>query len=512
MTGKLIVQDSVQEGYQTTASGNYSHTEGASTIASGFASHAEGHYTAAVGDYSHAEGKGDYNFLGNLTIKNYNEPISDNDKTGQITILGSWNFIPGGKIILNNHQYKIVGATPASQEMPYYTCAIEPGLTLSDAASIVKDETVVPYGQMELVSAEGKSSHAEGSDTKSSGDYSHAEGYYTTASGEISHAEGLKTTALGVAAHAEGSLTYSSGGSSHAEGGIDGNQLSERVLGTATIIDFITPDIQDSTWSMTISPNFSGSLKKSYFFINNNLHIITESEPIAEDDNPQRNVRFAPGFTPEEAISITKGETVILLKSGATISAGYSTHAEGISTIAVQEASHAEGTMTLAEWGGHAEGTYTTASGEAHAEGSMTSAEGIGSHAEGQDTQSKERAHAEGQGTKANGWASHAEGSNTTAVGLAQHTQGQYNILDASTEDNVRGTYAHIVGNGTAYNNRSNAHTLDWNGNAWFSGDVYTGSTSGTNKDSGSKKLATEEYVRNLLQEFATLNNLNMPD
>ena len=40
-----------------------------------------------------------------------------------------------------------------------------------------------------------------------------------------------------------------------------------------------------------------------------------------------------------------------------------------------------------------------------------------------------------------------------------------------------------------------NAHTLDWDGNSWFAGDVYVHSTSGTNKDAGSKKLATEEYV-----------------
>jgi hypothetical protein len=44
-------------------------------------------------------------------------------------------------------------------------------------------------------------------------------------------------------------------------------------------------------------------------------------------------------------------------------------------------------------------------------------------------------------------------------------------------------------------NSRSNAHTLDWQGNAWYSGDVYVGSTSGTNKDEGSKKLATEDFV-----------------
>ena len=61
--------------------------------------------------------------------------------------------------------------------------------------------------------------------------------------------------------------------------------------------------------------------------------------------------------------------------------------------------------------------------------------------------------------------------------------QGKYNINDTNRK------YAHIVGNGTAEDVLSNAHTLDWEGNAWFAGDVYVGSTSGTNKDEGSVKL-----------------------
>ena len=55
--------------------------------------------------------------------------------------------------------------------------------------------------------------------------------------------------------------------------------------------------------------------------------------------------------------------------------------------------------------------------------------------------------------------------------------------------------YAHVVGNGNSNMERSNAHTLDWDGNAWYQGDVYVGSTSGINMDEGSKKLATEDYV-----------------
>lgn len=61
-------------------------------------------------------------------------------------------------------------------------------------------------------------------------------------------------------------------------------------------------------------------------------------------------------------------------------------------------------------------------------------------------------------------------------------------------DDGAKSNLLHIVGNGTAVK-RSNAHTLDKSGNAWYAGDVYVGSTSGTNRDAGSKKLATEAYV-----------------
>ena len=79
-----------------------------------------------------------------------------------------------------------------------------------------------------------------------------------------------------------------------------------------------------------------------------------------------------------------------------------------------------------------------------------------------------------------------------------QIISGKWNILD---EEN---NYAHIVGNGTDSDNRSNAYHLDWNGDGWFAGDVYVGSTSGKDKDEGSKKLATENYVNDL---YKTLNS-----
>ncbi len=123
--------------------------------------------------------------------------------------------------------------------------------------------------------------------------------------------------------------------------------------------------------------------------------------------------------------------------------------------IASGVASHAEGGSTQAtNLNCHAEGSNTKASGmAAHAEGAATAARGMNSHAEGSTT-------------IATGNNSHAEGQNTIASAQASHAQGRYNIEDTSLQ------YAHIVGNGTADTARSNAHTLDWSGNAWYAGSI----------------------------------------
>ena len=105
------------------------------------------------------------------------------------------------------------------------------------------------------------------------------------------------------------------------------------------------------------------------------------------------------------------------------------------------------------------------------------------------DTDIGTASHAEGSNTTASGAESHAEGFSTVASADYQHVEGIYNIDDGANGDKL-----HIVGNGTSLK-RSNAHTLDKSGNAWYAGDVYVGSTSGTNRDAGSKKLATEAYV-----------------
>lgn len=64
----------------------------------------------------------------------------------------------------------------------------------------------------------------------------------------------------------------------------------------------------------------------------------------------------------------------------------------------------------------------------------------------------------------ASGDYSHAQGQGTIATGDVQHVEGKFNIEDTENQ------YSHIIGNGEDADNRSNAHTVDWNGNAWYAG------------------------------------------
>ena len=80
--------------------------------------------------------------------------------------------------------------------------------------------------------------------------------------------------------------------------------------------------------------------------------------------------------------------------------------------------------------------------------------------------------------------------------------QGKYNIADTENK------YAHIVGNGEySYDGslNSNAHTLDWGGNAWFAGNVYVG---GTSQDDG-EKLITESEISKPKPYFTLIDSVN---
>lgn len=121
------------------------------------------------------------------------------------------------------------------------------------------------------------------------------------------------------------------------------------------------------------------------------------------------------------------------------------------------------------------------ASGEdAVACGGETGAYGDGSFSCGRGTSAVGNfSFAGGRDTIASGFTSAAFGCMTHAVGDSQFVIGDGNIPDTAVTSpdglNDRGKYIFIVGNGNgmAYQKvLSNAHTLDWDGNAWYAGSV----------------------------------------
>ena len=340
--------------------------------------------------------------------------------------------------------------------------------------------------------ASGPVSHAEGYGTTASGENSHAEGYKSTASGYYSHAEGYKSTASGYTSHAEGEYATASGYTSHAEGYYNlsgGYTKFDAALGSETVDSTINYYIDVANLDTTlISTNDeiyvlvedNASTEKRICKItvssiteyNTTDEVSTVKHKIYFDENELRNQMS--GFPNIKIINIHVKNDNNPYSTHAegkyTTASGDSSHAEGAYTTASGDSSHAEGAYTTAsgDYGSHAEGVDTTASGaSSHAEGEYTTASGENSHAEGyKSTASGYASHAEGEYTKTSGKYAHAEGYHTTARTNSQHVQGKYNVEDTN------GTYAHIVGGGTSNTDRKNIHTLDWNGNAVYSGDV----------------------------------------
>lgn len=91
---------------------------------------------------------------------------------------------------------------------------------------------------------------------------------------------------------------------------------------------------------------------------------------------------------------------------------------------------------------------------------------------------------ARGYACEARGRYTIADGSRGDTKGRPQETFGQFNIPDGTQK------YIAIAGNGTDNEHRSNAYMLDYDGNAYFSGNVKIGGTPSDDSDA-----ATKAYV-----------------
>lgn len=120
-----------------------------------------------------------------------------------------------------------------------------------------------------------------------------------------------------------------------------------------------------------------------------------------------------------------------------------------------------------------------------------------------------------GDNVTANGWFSQAEGQGTIANGSYQRASGKYNVADTGN------TYAEMVGNGYAEvdpqtfavtEHRSNARTLDWNGNETLAGDLTVNKGTANEVTLGAEvsnlKNDFEWYSNDISSEYTVLTDM----
>ncbi len=429
------------EGLQTDALGNASHAEGANTEAFGTYSHAEGYGTLAGGQYSHSEGQS-YSYGGFTQIR----ITAEVDATNRIysvdsvsNLINVDNFILATDINGVQDYVRIVGIDSANLQ-----------IKLSKRV-LAGNYNVFKYGAFGSAShIEGTSNiavlndtHAEGNLTKAKGGYSHAEGHETNASGDCSHAEGYRTIS-GDKSHSEGHSTMANTYISHAEG-------------CQTITVYRVQDGRGAHAEGYITASFGSGAhaegsSRGYFA---GVKVLLTGEQNVTSESHTLNYDF-PDNTAADLNSSVVG--MYLVYTGED----FACNCLKISAI---DTSH----QTFQVINPHPALT--------NAVFMLVDNIAIGGSA-----------HTEGSGTQAIGTDSHTEGIGTIAKGVAQHAQGKFNIEDTSN------TYAHIVGNGVA-GERSNAHTLDWNGNAWYAGTVSAGTVANPAPVTNANDLATKAYV-----------------
>lgn len=297
----LKISGSVQQGYQSSATGNYSFAQGVQTIASQNAAHSEGDNTQANGQSSHAEGQ--------LSVAN-----------GQASHAEGYNTLANAQYSHSEGQSTITLGYASHTEG-------NATQTTNNFAHAEGDSTV----------ASGQAAHAEGYQSQASGFYSHGEGHQTNASGLSAHAEGYKSSATGNYSHSEGEQTKTGGASSHSEG-----------YGTYTNNQWAHAE----GYLTTASANFSHTEGYNTITYGNGSH--------AEGDTTVATGAFSHA---EGGATQTIGPGSHA-EGGNTLAYGTGSHSEGGFNLAEGDYSHAEGGFTKA-YGiiSHAEGYFTVASG-----------------------------------------------------------------------------------------------------------------------------------------------------
>lgn len=487
------------EGYDTTASANCSHAEGAFTVASGKYSHAEGNSSSASGEYSHAEGNGkasgQYSHAegGNTyamgkyshTEGSVTRALGDNSHAGgsNTKAISNSSVAMGNNSIagIKGYYYDIIDATSLRvyKDQERTTEAQVPSSWLNGRISLVNDKKYDNITQISSIDADGSTIRVNPSlpfstmvviETPQFDDYSII-CLDAPLDGEIDF--GVNAVAMGENNKSLNKDSFVTGMNNEVIGQYSFGVGRDNTVGYAGFASGRSNTANVYSHAEGCSTTASGETAHA----EGKLTVASAFSAHAEGYDTEATARAAH----------SEGEL--------TKATGMRAHSEGYKTESSGEESHSEGSETIASGKyAHSEGNKTTASGEsAHSEGAWTVAKGLYSHAEGKTSVSNGLgSHAEGCDTVANGKGAHSEGLYTKAGSSFQHVQGKYNIVDSSD------VYADIVGNGTSNEARSNAYTLDWDGNAWFAGNITIGSDNDV--------LITEKKANSLYGATVSIN------
>lgn len=301
---------------------------------------------------------------------------------------------------------------------------------------------------IEKVKAIGKASLAGGMASTASGEGSVAFGYKSNSQGRYSFALGESTKTIGNSSLAIGLETTASGLAS-----FSGGQKTAASGECSTSMGFSTNAIGKSSLATGVETSASGLASLS-----------------------------------------SGGKTVA---SGSySVSIGYGTEASGAGSLAIGYQYNDEQKVKATGKASLAGGIASKASGEGSvAFGYKSDAQGKYSFAGGQQCGTlAEKSFAYGSGCKVDTDARFAAaiGDSVYAECESQLVHGRFNI-----RGNVNKNLAHVVGNGTDGTHRSNAYTLDWNGNGWFAGGVTIEGESTINSKLNCQDIATNTISSN---------------
>ena len=493
--------ESHAEGEWSKANGAHSHAEGSYTQTYGQNSHAEGSHTITYGIASHAEGESqrhshgnDFQLSGEGGSLEYTYTQSVDYNMLEIPVDTIIRYIP------TNIYARIVHVDKAARKLTL-------DKTLSEQAIVnaLASDLEFFYGGIAI----GRTAHVEGTGNFAKGQYSHAENNGTFALGIGSHSEGDATEARGEYSHAEGNRGIALGKYSHIQNGIK-----------VRIGLFLTGSKMSNVY--TCNGQNAELVAGRYLTCQGIIAKILKVEESDETTIITLDRTLSPNVDLDNV-------TAFIVEH---LAGGEASTVIGIENIANGEGSFSGGKDNIINgncsfgWG---EGLYSKLGNNFY----------IGKYNKDSDTMRYVE-----EATDTNYAFTYLDTekilvtkiqpvlasdnltyvcSNVEQKKATELTVDDYIILDLTryckpvnanyitswgevigngtlyyliwNDSTDCGTNAFAIGNGTYENQRSNAHTVDWDGNAWYSGDVYVGSTSGTNKDAGSKKLATEEFV-----------------